>query len=168
MAPEQRALLHQQANALSHLSILDFTQDLMSYMNAAELVVAMAGYNTVTEILTLNKPAVLIPRTEPAQEQWIRATRLERLGLFKTLHPDQVSPTALRQLILGSLGDTARRNTHARPVSLNALDEIVEQLEGLFGADTTGGWERLLLDQHGDPIPPENEDDSGYFAALRR
>src|SRR5688572_17227395 len=36
-----------------HLTVIEFTPDLISYLAAADLVVSMAGYNTVCEMLSL-------------------------------------------------------------------------------------------------------------------
>ncbi|MEM9374542.1 MAG: glycosyltransferase, partial [Planctomycetota bacterium] len=48
-------------------------------------VVAMGGYNTFCEILSMDKPAIIVPRTRPRQEQVIRARNAERLGLVRML-----------------------------------------------------------------------------------
>ena len=66
-------------------------------------VVAMGGYNTFCEILSFDKPGLIIPRTEPRREQFIRAKRAEELGLVKMLDPlgprdTSVMATALRTL----------------------------------------------------------------------
>ena len=63
----------------------------------------MGGYNTFCEILSFNKPAVIIPRTAPRQEQLIRATRAQELGLAKMLDPSGdrdagIMTRALREL----------------------------------------------------------------------
>ncbi len=169
MAESQRMILHRKIDGQAHMTALDFTNDMMSYMNAANLVVSMAGYNTVTELMTLKKRAILVPRTQPAQEQWIRATRLERHGRFTTIHPDQLSADVLRQAVARAL-TAARSSRELLHVNMNALDEIAAQLEGLFAADETGGWERLLLDSA--PVPPEKLRDQGhdnvrsFFSAL--
>lgn len=48
-------------------------------------VVCMGGYNTFCEVLSFDKPAVILPRTKPRLEQWIRASRAEELGLVRML-----------------------------------------------------------------------------------
>jgi predicted glycosyltransferase len=63
----------------------------------------MGGYNTFCEILSFNKRALVVPRTEPRMEQYIRATRAAQLGLVSVLADDgrreaQVMATALRTL----------------------------------------------------------------------
>jgi predicted glycosyltransferase len=71
-------------------------------------VVAMGGYNTFCEILSFDKRAVIVPRTQPRMEQFIRAKRAEELGLSSMLTDDDVRDwkrmaTALRQLPQQSL-----------------------------------------------------------------
>jgi predicted glycosyltransferase len=63
----------------------------------------MGGYNTFCEILSFDKRAVIVPRTQPRMEQFIRAKRAEELGLSAMLEDDgerdwRRMATALRQL----------------------------------------------------------------------
>ena len=63
----------------------------------------MGGYNTFCEILTFDKPALIIPRTVPRKEQFIRAYRAQELGLVRMLEDDGIRndrdmATALRHL----------------------------------------------------------------------
>jgi predicted glycosyltransferase len=51
----------------------------------AEGVVCMGGYNTFCEVLSFDQRAVIVPRTVPRLEQWIRASRAEELGLVRML-----------------------------------------------------------------------------------
>ena len=92
MPDDQQEHLQRWANQHSRIHTMSFTNDLMSYMDAADLVVSMGGYGTICEILSLNKRAVVIPRVKPVQEQWIRASRMAELGLLHTIHPDDVTP----------------------------------------------------------------------------
>lgn len=140
----KRAELESFVHAHSHFSLLPFTNDMMSYMNAADLVVSMAGYNTVTELLGLNKPGVLIPRTEPVQEQWIRATRLEQHGRFITIHPDQLTPATLRRAVSQGLADTLA--TGARePIDLTALDVVADEIHTLLAERDDDTWRGLIM-----------------------
>ena len=51
-------------------------------------IVAMGGYNTFCEILSFDKPALIVPRTTPRLEQYIRAQRAAELGLVAMLPDD--------------------------------------------------------------------------------
>jgi predicted glycosyltransferase len=144
LAPEQRAAVQQFAASNSHFSVLDFTNDMMSYMNAADLVVSMAGYNTVTEVMALNRPGVLIPRTEPVQEQWIRATRLEKHGRFITIHPDQLTPALLNRTIkLGLANPIAAAAESA--IDLGALDVVADEVRALLSERQEDTWRGVIL-----------------------
>ena len=72
-----------------------FVDNMMAYMEAADLVVSMGGYNTVCELLSSGKRGIVVPRAEPVAEQWIRAERMARLGLFSVIHPRDLTPTVL-------------------------------------------------------------------------
>ncbi|MDV2990474.1 MAG: UDP-N-acetylglucosamine--N-acetylmuramyl-(pentapeptide) pyrophosphoryl-undecaprenol N-acetylglucosamine transferase [Chroococcidiopsis sp. SAG 2025] len=107
MPKKQKQLVERAAENNSQVRVGEFTDDLMSYINAADIVVSMAGYNTVCEILSAGKPSVIIPRHKPSQEQSIRAERMASLGLIKTLIPgkEDFSPTTLMNLLLSQLED---------------------------------------------------------------
>lgn len=77
------------------LTLLNFTPDMMSYLNAADIIISMGGYNSFCEILSLNKRAIIIPRVKPRLEQLIRAERFSALGLVHMLHPNELSPERL-------------------------------------------------------------------------
>ena len=77
------------------VKVIEFTDDMMAMLDAADVVVCMGGYNTICEILSLGKRAVVVPRAWPVAEQWIRAERMSARGLFRALHPDRLTPAAL-------------------------------------------------------------------------
>ena len=62
-------------------------------VEGAAAMVAMGGYNTFCEILSFDKPSLLIPRSQPRREQLIRAQRAEELGLASMLNPELGSST---------------------------------------------------------------------------
>ena len=100
MSEPQRNLLSQSVLRFPGVRMLEFTNDLPSYMNASDLVVSMGGYNTVCEILGLKKRAIIVPRVRPVEEQWIRAERMASLDLLTTIHPDLLTPQGLLDTIL--------------------------------------------------------------------
>jgi predicted glycosyltransferase len=83
-------LLKRRARSLASVTVHTFYEDLPRLFDASDSVVAMAGYNTVAEILRGRLPCVLLPRTHPRTEQLIRARRVERAGLAEV----QLEPTA--------------------------------------------------------------------------
>jgi predicted glycosyltransferase len=130
MAAAQRADVATRAAALPGLSVQDFSDDMMSLIAAADVVVAMGGYNTVCEVLTSRRRAVIVPRVRPGQEQCIRAERMAALDLLRMLHPDRLSPAALMSVVMAEL-DAVRR---AEPLpALHALDGLAGSTRELLG-----------------------------------
>jgi predicted glycosyltransferase len=104
MAPEQRGGFAARAGALANVHAITFNARLEALIARATAVVAMGGYNTFCEILSFDKPALIIPRTAPRLEQYIRAARAAELGLLAMLPEERgrnprVMAVALRRLI---------------------------------------------------------------------
>jgi len=76
----------------SNIKITGFVKHLPDFINASDLVISMGGYNTVCEILSLKKKAIIVPRVYPRQEQLVRARMLSRDGFFDYIHPENLSP----------------------------------------------------------------------------
>jgi predicted glycosyltransferase len=133
LADAARATVHQSAAALPQVSVQDFSDDMMSLMAAADVVVAMGGYNTVCELLTLRKRAVLVPRVLPGQEQAIRAERMAALGLVRTLHPSRLTPEALMAAIGRELAGLVEGREPPRLKSLGGLQRCTTALLAQLG-----------------------------------
>ncbi|MCC7046042.1 MAG: hypothetical protein IT562_04950, partial [Alphaproteobacteria bacterium] len=108
MPSEQQAEFLRRAQRLGNVHMTTFDARLEELMANAVGVVAMGGYNTFCEILSFDKRAIIVPRTAPRLEQFIRANRAQELGLVKMLINDgvrdaRVMATALRHLPQQSL-----------------------------------------------------------------
>lgn len=95
--------------------LLDTVSDAQNHLAAADLVVAMAGYNTTTEILQLARPALLVPRAGPSAEQRMRARLFAERGWVRWLEPDGLHAGALAGAVLRALEDAAARREQALP-----------------------------------------------------
>ena len=80
-----------------------FVPNLPAAMKDADLVVAMAGYNTICEIEAVGSRALLVPRVWPRQEQLIRAHAQRRAGRAHVLHPEDLQPESLWTAIESAL-----------------------------------------------------------------
>ena len=103
MQPEIQAQFHLRVNALPQVKAIIFATHLETLMAAAAGIVAMGGYNTYCEILSFDKPALIIPREVPRMEQLLRARRADELGLATMLRDNgernpEVMAEALRKL----------------------------------------------------------------------
>jgi predicted glycosyltransferase len=103
MQSERQAEFIIRASRLKMVEAITFDAQLEHLMARSVGVVAMGGYNTFCEILSFDKPALILPRTRPRMEQFIRAERARELGLVRVLHQEgpqdaRTMATALRDL----------------------------------------------------------------------
>ena len=85
MATAERNSFLQRAEALEQVEAVTFSSHLEHLMASAHAVIAMGGYNTFCEILSFDRPALILPRSKPRREQLIRATKAQSLGLLTAL-----------------------------------------------------------------------------------
>lgn len=128
-AAERRTL--QQLAAGLPVRIESSISDPLTYIEAADLVVTMAGYNTTVEILRSSTSALLIPRRGPSAEQRTRVRLFKERGWIDAVDPDDLSGDVLA----GRIRDGLRRGSldagRARP-DLHGLDVAVSHLESLL------------------------------------
>src|SRR5258706_12847732 len=105
MPVAERAALEAQAIGHERARLMEFTNDMLDLMQAADLVVCMGGYNTLCEVLSLGARAVVVARAEPRREQVLRATAFEQLGLVSMVHPDALAPATLARRVAEALGE---------------------------------------------------------------
>ena len=129
LGTEQTQAICRTAQTQDGLQVIKFTDDLISYMNAADIVISMAGYNTICELLTLGKRAIVVPRVRPIEEQKIRAERLAGFRAFRTILPDELTPRTLE----GAIEEELQLAQSTVPVStyidLGALPRITAILQ---------------------------------------
>jgi predicted glycosyltransferase len=114
------------------LDAIAFDTKIELLMQKAMAIVAMGGYNTFCEILSLNKPALIVPRTRPRLEQYIRAVEAERLGLVKMLSEDDARRDPLRMAAaLHALPTQPAPSQVVVPGLLDGLDAIRERFAAL-------------------------------------
>jgi predicted glycosyltransferase len=135
--PEIRRELEAEARGLP-IRIVPYVEDSMSHMAAADLVVCMAGYNTLTEVLYLKKKALVVPRPGPSAEQRMRAGLFARRRLIDVLDPTDLSPEPLAARLLEDWERTDYpAESEAIPMdgAKQAADRLVELLrEGAYAA----------------------------------
>lgn len=101
----------------------------------AESVVCMGGYNTFCEVLSFDKRAVIVPRTVPRLEQWIRASRAEELGLIRMLdeNRDGMTPASMIAAIR-ALPNQPVPSQSITSGLLDGLDYVTNRVATLLGA----------------------------------
>ncbi len=131
MSSEEKDKLSQIIKCHSNIITLDFTDRLLNYLQAADLVVSMAGYNTITEILALGKKALVVPRHQPSQEQCIRASRMEKLGLLTVISPHELTAKNFSEAIDKQLNNKKKISYSLNFDSLSNIQrEVINLLSG--------------------------------------
>lgn len=129
MPADERDRLLEAADPEIGVHVLDFAPDMASYLGAADAVVSMGGYNTVCEILSLRRPATIVPRVSPRKEQLIRAEALSRHRFVRVLHPAELGPDRLMEEMYHLLEGESR----APNMALDGLPQIRAELKDLLG-----------------------------------
>lgn len=101
------------------------------YFGTADLIVAMAGYNTLLEAVRLGKQTLVLPRTGPSSEQRLRAELFSRLGVVRTVGAKDRTPRRLACLIERHLDTNAPSATLP---GMDGLDRVVRRLQALLAA----------------------------------
>ena len=117
---------------LPKVEAITFDPDIENLMVRAAGVVAMGGYNTFCEVLSFDKPALIVPRTMPRREQLIRAQRAEELGLLKCLSDDGVRDPAVMATALRHLPQQERPSRVVVPGLLDGLANVNRLVERVF------------------------------------
>jgi predicted glycosyltransferase len=111
--------------------VLTLVDDPLDFLEAADLVVAMAGYNTSAEILRSGKPAILIPRSGPSAEQRIRATLFAARGWVEMASPEELSAGHLARMVVERLKHDLKAPAQAMP-DLQGLTVTIDRLLSLL------------------------------------
>ncbi len=135
MAPGKRERFCRRVARLPRVRAITFDTRLEQLMAGAAGIVAMGGYNTFCEILSFDKPALIVPRRRPRMEQYIRTSRAHELGLVTMLADEDARAPHLMAAALRRLPQQQRPSTVTVPGLLDGLGNIQRMVEaGLPGA----------------------------------
>jgi predicted glycosyltransferase len=88
----------------------------------------------------LRRRAVIVPRVQPVQEQRIRAERMSRLGLFKTIHPAEMTENILIGTVRAEVEATQTCPLAPASLDLDALPRISSVIRDLVWQSKTTRW----------------------------
>ncbi|WP_121068014.1 glycosyltransferase family protein [Chachezhania antarctica] len=111
-----------------------FESQIETLIAGASGIICMGGYNTFCEVLSFDKRAVIVPRTVPRLEQYIRASRAEKLGLIRMLDErrDGLTTGAMIEAIRAL--PTQKRPSEVMPDRLlDGLDRVTERMADVLG-----------------------------------
>jgi predicted glycosyltransferase len=125
-----RERLSSAACSIESVEWLDFTDAMGREIAEANLVISMGGYNSVCEILSYRKRAIIVPRSVPVREQRIRAEAMDALGLIRMIPLERLSPERLLREAMSELSMGNVVNSRVARIRFTGLDVICDRLLG--------------------------------------
>jgi len=135
MKTENRERIRLRASALPNITVLDFESKMEMLLDRAIAVVGMCGYNTFCEVLSFDKKALFVPRVQPRQEQYIRASRARELGWCEMLTPEEASVPKVLAQMLSALPDIETPSNRPGDIDLDGLVRICADVENLVSSN---------------------------------
>lgn len=132
---DERHALTELGASIEHIEMIAFDSKMENLVAKANYVVAMGGYNTFCEIMSFDKPALIVPRTEPREEQLIRTKRAEELNWVTMLLPEQSRDPATMAAALKKLTRQPAPSSHSDSIKLDGLVKISDKIERLFASN---------------------------------
>jgi len=126
MGSQFQAEFLQRAARLDKVEAITFDAHIESLMARAKGIVCMGGYNTFCEVLSFDKRALVVPRTVPRREQYIRASRAQELGLVQVLVDEGVRDPRVMAQALRHLPTQPLPSSVVVPGLLDGRKNVVE------------------------------------------
>jgi len=124
MPTDKRTEIFRQCNLMDNVDVIEFDNNMEDLIEGASAVVGMCGYNTFCEVLSFNKSALIIPRTNPREEQFIRARRAQELNLVDMMLPSEADDAVALSATLANLPNRALPDSAGGADMLNGLETI--------------------------------------------
>ena len=126
MPSERRIELMQRGQKIDHVEVIEFDTRMEELIAGSSAVVAMGGYNTYCEILSFDRPALIVPRTTPREEQLLRASRAAELGMVDMLLPEEAQDPIRMARVLKALPDRQPPSHGTSDLMLEGLTNIIQ------------------------------------------
>ncbi|HEY6329889.1 MAG TPA: glycosyltransferase, partial [Blastocatellia bacterium] len=123
---ERRSLEERAANIPA--AVISYVDNPLEYIRTADLVIGMAGYNTIVEAVALRKRMLAIPLSGPRAEQSLRASIFAERGYINARPLEGSTPESLSETIRDCL--EAPGQPQAR-LDVNGLATAVAELRKL-------------------------------------
>lgn len=111
MPHARRAEILHRFDYMADVAFLEFEAEIAKRYAQSDVVVSQAGYNTVCELLSFSRRAILVPRSEPVREQLIRARLMAQRGFFECIEPQALTPEILIARVREAIGSSLNPTT---------------------------------------------------------
>jgi predicted glycosyltransferase len=131
MPEKERTEIHDLYGGKPKIFVRDFVPDSERWIKSSELVVSMAGYNTIYEVLSLYIRSLVVPRIFPREEQLIRAKMLSKMGLLEMIHPQDLSTHSICRHIIKCLA-SPKPEPDQSILDFNGLNNAIHHIKELL------------------------------------
>lgn len=137
MPSKERKDFLERGKKIDNMKVIDFDARLEELISGAKAVVSMGGYNTFCEILSFDKPALIVPRTVPREEQLLRAQRAAELDMTDMLVPEDADDPQKMAAALLTLLSRDKPSARGVNVKLEGLQSLSTEVENIMEARKT-------------------------------
>ncbi len=137
----------ERVNKLDQVHAITFKSNLESLIAHAAGIVSMCGYNAFCENISFDKPSLIVPRTHPGKEQYIRAKRAEEFGLARMLLDECARDGRIMAEALNDLPLQAKPSEVSIPGLLDGMDVISDMVDTWLSKPRTVPAELTLVSQ---------------------
>lgn len=124
MGSSQQIAFMERAARLPKVQAITFEANIESMIEGAVGIVAMGGYNTFCEVLSFDKRALIVPRTRPRVEQYVRASRAANLGLVRMLEAEEAAEPGRMASAIKAIAFQPKPSSVSIPGLLEGLSAI--------------------------------------------
>jgi predicted glycosyltransferase len=136
MDSEERRAIKAAARANRRLAVIDFLPDPRPLIERADYVVTAGGYNTIAELMSYEKPTLVVPAASTSSEQRVRAERWSDLDMLDMAPAERVTPEYLGRWLI----DVPRPCSARSALDFTGSTRLVELVEaGRMRRDTRLG-----------------------------
>ncbi len=116
----------------SNVRVFDFIDDMATAYAAADLVISRAGGGTVSELITIGKPSILVPLPSAANnEQWHNAKVLEQHAAAIVTDDTRIADT-FSETLFSLVSDMERLNRMASATHSMAKPDAAKKAAEIF------------------------------------
>ena len=109
---------------------LEMVTDFPALLEQTDLLITMAGYNSVNEALAARCPLVVVPRVGPSSEQRIRAAKLEEIQLGRVIYREELTPESIADAMCSA--NPVRTESNFSPLQFSGAGNAAEIITAQF------------------------------------
>lgn len=127
MADKDKAYFREQTESLANVEATGLADNFLEQLNAADLSISMAGYNTLMDIFITQVPSVVVPFEGSGEtEQITRAKELAAKNVVQVVSEAQLDSEHLAQAMKLAIGDKQGKLQIDNQGALNSAKTLIQ------------------------------------------